>query len=174
MLLLSMAIFITVQQPYDLRLTYILSFWKTEMPLRVRANNKATYNQIICLVNMKLFKSVETMGYRLQSIKTLHLKIQEPRYTGQIRLSIVYVMTGGLFWTMIYAVYYMFFCIPANTIPQQQVRLRNDNQNLMDIQIQYDDPSFKDTRSSIRFKPWLRMKIPYSNLLNGNQRQDKP
>jgi hypothetical protein len=65
------------------------------------------------------------------------------------------------------------FCIPANTIPQQQVRLRNDNQNLMDIKIQYDDPSFKDTRSSIRFKPWLRMKIPYSNLFNGNQRQEE-
>ncbi len=65
------------------------------------------------------------------------------------------------------------FCIPANTISQQQVRLRNDNQNLMDIEIQYDDPSFKDTRSNIRFKPWLRMKIPYSNLFNGNQRQEE-
>ena len=40
------------------------------------------------------------------------------------------------------------------------------------MQIQYDDPSFKDTRSKIRFKPWLRMKIPYSNMFNDNQRQE--
>ena len=65
------------------------------------------------------------------------------------------------------------FCIPANTIPQQQVRLRNDNPNLIDIEIRYEDPSFEDTRSNIRFKPWLRMKIPYSKLFNGNQRQEE-
>ena len=51
------------------------------------------------------------------------------------------------------------FCIPANTIKQNQVYLKNNK--LMHIEIQYNDPSFEDTRSKICFKPWLRTTISY-------------
>ena len=51
------------------------------------------------------------------------------------------------------------FCTPTNTIKQNQVYLKNNK--LMHIEIQYNDPSFEDTRSKICFKPWLRTTISY-------------
>jgi hypothetical protein len=68
-------------------------------------------------------------------------------------------------WTLILDDYnnhvlYCFF-IPANSIKENQVKPRNDQPSLIDIQIQYDDPLFTDTRSKIAFEKWLVRKICY-------------
>lgn len=53
------------------------------------------------------------------------------------------------------------FHIPAQTITEDLVVVRADNQNLMDIQINYDDNEFTDSRSDIPFATWLETSIDY-------------
>jgi hypothetical protein len=53
------------------------------------------------------------------------------------------------------------FNIPANSIKESQVKVRSDNEHLIDLQIQYDDNSFEDNRSKIRFAKWLIKTISY-------------
>lgn len=52
------------------------------------------------------------------------------------------------------------FNIPANTISIHQIIQRNDN-GLIDLQIKYNDDSFKDNRSQIQFKRWFVKTIAY-------------
>jgi hypothetical protein len=53
------------------------------------------------------------------------------------------------------------FYIPANSIRRNQVRVRQDNTSKINFQIEYDDDSFEDKPSGIRFERWLFRTIPY-------------
>lgn len=53
------------------------------------------------------------------------------------------------------------FIIPADEIKRYELVMRNDNQNLVDLQIAYNDPTFTDNRSKISFKPYFVDKIAY-------------
>lgn len=55
---------------------------------------------------------------------------------------------------------YCFF-IPANSIKENQIKLRSDKPNQIDLQIQYNDTFFTDLRSKITFEKWLIKKINY-------------
>jgi hypothetical protein len=55
---------------------------------------------------------------------------------------------------------YVFF-IPANSIRANQVRVRSDNASKINFQIKYDNDSFEDGPSGIRFARWLVRTIPY-------------
>lgn len=58
---------------------------------------------------------------------------------------------------------YVFF-IPANSIDEREIVLRSDKgkENLIDLQINYDDNTFQDSRSKISFGKWLEKAIDYS------------
>ena len=45
------------------------------------------------------------------------------------------------------------FIIPANSIPQNLIKLKNPNQ--IDLQIMYNDINFTDSKSGISFVKWL-------------------
>ena len=51
------------------------------------------------------------------------------------------------------------FTIPANSITESQVKFRNTG--LIDMDIKYDDISFEDLRSKIKFSEWLVKTISY-------------
>lgn len=53
------------------------------------------------------------------------------------------------------------FYIPENTINLSSLKVRHDKQDLIDLQIQYNDNSFVDTRSGISFSRWLEKTISY-------------
>ena len=53
------------------------------------------------------------------------------------------------------------FEIPAGEIKRYELVMRSDNQNLIDLQIAYNDPTFTDNRSHISFKPYFVDKITY-------------
>ncbi|MCI5519265.1 MAG: hypothetical protein MR424_05415 [Treponema sp.] len=53
------------------------------------------------------------------------------------------------------------FYIPANSIDEKDVVVRADKPELMDIQINYNDRSFMDSRSKICFKQWLIKYVNY-------------
>lgn len=53
------------------------------------------------------------------------------------------------------------FIIPAASIKENQVKLRNDKPYQIDLQIQYNDQFFTDLRSKITFDKWLIKKINY-------------
>lgn len=53
------------------------------------------------------------------------------------------------------------FHIPAHTITEDLVTVRADKPNLIDIQINYDDNDFTDSRSDISFARWLETAINY-------------
>ncbi len=53
------------------------------------------------------------------------------------------------------------FKIPANSISENQIKVRHDKQNLIDLQIYYNDNNFIDSRSGISFAQWLVKSIEY-------------
>ena len=53
------------------------------------------------------------------------------------------------------------FHIPAQTITEDLVVVRTDKPDLIDIQINYDDTEFTDSRSDIPFATWLETSIDY-------------
>lgn len=53
------------------------------------------------------------------------------------------------------------FNIPKNSIDELEVKVRSDRQNLIDLQIMYDDPTFTDNRSGISFKEFFVDEIDY-------------
>ena len=53
------------------------------------------------------------------------------------------------------------FFIPANSIEEQDIVVRADKQELLDIQIRYDNDSFQDSRSKIYFHKWLVKPVKY-------------
>ncbi|MBB5225423.1 hypothetical protein DYE50_03815 [Treponema ruminis] len=55
---------------------------------------------------------------------------------------------------------YAFF-IPANSIQEEKILVRTDKPELIDIQINYDDDLFMDSRSKICFKKWLKKDLKY-------------
>ncbi|MBD5086236.1 MAG: GxxExxY protein [Clostridiales bacterium] len=55
---------------------------------------------------------------------------------------------------------YLLF-IPHDSIALSQLATRRDNKNKIDLQIIYNDSSFKDKRSGLRFKPYLQKKFKY-------------
>lgn len=55
---------------------------------------------------------------------------------------------------------YLFF-IPCNSIQLSQLTVRSDNQNKIDLQIIYSDPTFTDSRSGMSFLPFLKDQIQY-------------
>ena len=57
-------------------------------------------------------------------------------------------------------VLYTFF-IPANSIKEEDIVVRADKPELIDIQINYDDDSFMDSRSKIYFHKWLVKSVKY-------------
>lgn len=48
------------------------------------------------------------------------------------------------------------FFIPAKSISENDICIRSDKTNLIDIQINYNDYSFEDSRSKIVFKQWFK------------------
>lgn len=55
---------------------------------------------------------------------------------------------------------YVFF-IPINSLKSEQLVLRSDNNSLFDIQIKYDDNTFTDTRSHVKFCKWFQKELKY-------------
>ena len=53
------------------------------------------------------------------------------------------------------------FFIPANSIEEQDIVVRADKPELLDIQINYDDSSFQDNRSKIYFQQWVVKSVKY-------------
>ena len=53
------------------------------------------------------------------------------------------------------------FFIPANSIQDEDIVVRADKPELIDIQINYGDDSFLDSRSKIKFRDWLVKSIGY-------------
>ena len=53
------------------------------------------------------------------------------------------------------------FVIPGNAINESELVSRNDNQNKIDLQIMYDDPTFTDNRSKLSFSRFLIKTIEY-------------
>lgn len=53
------------------------------------------------------------------------------------------------------------FYIPANSLTNSMVRVRADKQELIDLQILYNNPNFKDTRSGICFAKYRIETQPY-------------
>lgn len=53
------------------------------------------------------------------------------------------------------------FMIPADEIKRHELVMRNDNQNLIDLQIAYNDSTFTDNRSKKSFKPYFVDRISY-------------
>ena len=53
------------------------------------------------------------------------------------------------------------FYIPANSILQDQIRLRADDTNKIDLQIKYESEIFEDSRSGINFVNWFVQTISY-------------
>ena len=53
------------------------------------------------------------------------------------------------------------FMIPAASMKENQVKLRNDKPYQIDLQIQHNDQFFTDLRSKIKFDKWLIKKIIY-------------
>lgn len=57
----------------------------------------------------------------------------------------------------------MFF-IPAESIKEDQVRIyrnKKGKRDFIDLQIEYNDGKFQDTRSKMYFHEWLEKTIPY-------------
>jgi len=54
------------------------------------------------------------------------------------------------------------FMVPANSIPVNAVKIRNDGSkpNHIRIEIRYGDDSFEDTQSKIKFIPWYIKTLP--------------
>ena len=53
------------------------------------------------------------------------------------------------------------FRIPAGAIQKSQLKVRSDNDNLIDLQIFYGDDNFQDSRSYVVFAPWYIQTISY-------------
>lgn len=54
-----------------------------------------------------------------------------------------------------------YFCIPQNSLDEENLVVRKDKPNLIDLQINYDDETFTDSRSKISFAEWLVKTIDY-------------
>ncbi len=55
---------------------------------------------------------------------------------------------------------YVFFIV-RNTLSVKQLKLRSDKPDKIDLQIQYGDKTFTDTRSKIQFCRWFKKEIQY-------------
>lgn len=55
---------------------------------------------------------------------------------------------------------YVFFIV-RNTLSVNQLKVRSDHPNLIDLQIQYGDKTFTDTRSKVQFCRWFKKEIQY-------------
>lgn len=53
------------------------------------------------------------------------------------------------------------FFIPANSLSYRDIYPRSDKPDLIDLQINYNDYSFEDSRSKICFKKWLKKSLKY-------------
>lgn len=53
------------------------------------------------------------------------------------------------------------FTIPANALSPFDVVVRSDKSDRIDLQIEYNDPSFTDNRSGLRFVPFLVGEVDY-------------
>ncbi len=53
------------------------------------------------------------------------------------------------------------FFIPAKTLSYRDVCPRSDKSDLIDLQINYNDYSFEDSRSKICFKKWFKKSLKY-------------
>jgi hypothetical protein len=53
--------------------------------------------------------------------------------------------------------------ITADSIKISQLKVRNDAPEKIDLQIRFDDKSFKDNRSGLEFEKWFVKTIPYGN-----------
>ncbi len=53
------------------------------------------------------------------------------------------------------------FFIPANSLSSRDVYIRSDKPNLIDLQINYNDYSFEDSRSKVCFKKWFKKTLKY-------------
>ena len=53
------------------------------------------------------------------------------------------------------------FFIPANSLSCRDIYRRNDKQDLIDLQIHYNDDSFEDSRSKVCFKKWFKKTLKY-------------
>lgn len=56
------------------------------------------------------------------------------------------------------------FKVPAGYLLKSRLKLRSDNKNLIDLQINYDDNSFEDSRSGVKFENWHIKTISYSKI----------
>lgn len=54
-----------------------------------------------------------------------------------------------------------YFCIPQNSLDEENLVVRKDKPNLIDLQIYYNDETFTDSRSKISFAEWLVKSIDY-------------
>lgn len=53
------------------------------------------------------------------------------------------------------------FVVPRSSIMLSQLTTRNDNQNKIDLQITYNDPTFTDSRSGVSFRAYLQKEYKY-------------
>lgn len=53
------------------------------------------------------------------------------------------------------------FFIPANSLSYRDIYLRSDKTNLIDLQINYNDYNFEDSRSKVHFRKWLKKTLKY-------------
>lgn len=56
------------------------------------------------------------------------------------------------------------FYIPKNSILLNEITVRSDLERLIDIQIQFNDPSFTDTRSGYMFRSYLKGTVEYGTM----------
>lgn len=54
------------------------------------------------------------------------------------------------------------FRIPANAMHLSQIKTRSDQPNKIDLQIQYNDPTFTDKRSGVSFGPFFIKELDYA------------
>lgn len=53
------------------------------------------------------------------------------------------------------------FFIPANSLSYKDICTRSDKPDLIDLQINYNDYTFEDSRSKVCFKEWLKKTLKY-------------
>ena len=83
-----------------------------------------------------------------------------PKYWANPRFDYIYNDWWLVLNDTFHRILHVFF-IPANSIEEQDIVVRADKQELLDIQIRYDDDSFQDSRSKIYFHKWLVKSVKY-------------
>lgn len=76
-------------------------------------------------------------------------------------MSVFFLMTGGLFATISVNRKLYYFCVPQNSLTEENLVVRKDKPNLIELQINYNDESFSDSRSKISFAEWLVKTVDY-------------